>query len=217
MKIAHISDLHIDKNYKRNNFYKTLRLFEYIASHNYDHIIISGDITENAEDSAFEITRTLLKRYGWLDSGKLTLTIGNHDIFGGVHLAEDVMNFPKKCRLTDYDAKVNTFEKYFEETFRKTLKSPNGLFPFIKEFDEFVLISLNSIARYSILKNPFASNGEISAEQMETLNDIINKNDFYGKKKIAIAHHHFMEGYRQADNEAARQKKYHETVQQTGY
>lgn len=190
MKIAHISDLHIDKTYKRNNYFKTLRLLEYISENNFDHVIISGDLTENAEASAFEIARNLFKRFGLLDPRKLTLTIGNHDIFGGVHLAEDVINFPKKCRVTDYDAKVKEFEKHFAETFTGTIRN-NKLFPYIKEFDEFALISLNSIARYSVLKNPFASNGEISDKQMKALWELLIENDLKSKKKIVVTHHHF--------------------------
>lgn len=202
MKIAHISDLHIDKTYKRNNYLKTLRLFEYISDNNFDHVIISGDITENAEASAFEIARNLFKRFGLLDAKKLTLTIGNHDIFGGVHLAEDVINFPKKCKVTDYDAKVKEFEKYFAETFTGTIRN-NKLFPYIKEFDEFALISLNSIARYSILKNPFASNGEISDKQMKALWELLIENDLKDKKKIVVTHHHFCKNSLDEDDAGA--------------
>lgn len=192
MKIAHISDIHLDKNCKRKNYYRTLQLLEYIADNNFDHVIISGDLTENAESSAFELARKTLNRFGLLDPKKLTLTIGNHDIFGGVHLAEDVINFPAKCRLTDYDTKVRGFEKYFAETFTKTIRPIiHNPFPFIKEFDDFILISLNSIARYNMIKNPFASNGEISDEQLKSLGKLFGKNDFNGKHKIAIVHHHF--------------------------
>ncbi len=192
MKIAHISDLHLDKTYKRNNYRKTIQLLEYIADNKYDHVIISGDITENAEASAFEIARNLFKRYGLLNSKKLTLTIGNHDIFGGVHLAEDVINYPKKCKATNYEAKVNDFEKYFTESFKNIIRpADKKLFPFIKEFDEFILININSIAYYSMLKNPFASNGKISDVQLKPLEKLFSKNEFGGKQKIVITHHHF--------------------------
>jgi 3',5'-cyclic-AMP phosphodiesterase len=192
MKIAHISDLHLDKTYKRANYHKTVQLLEYIADSLFDHVIISGDITENAEVSAFEIARKLFKKYGLLNSKKLTLNIGNHDIYGGVHLAEDVLNFPKKCKSVNYDSMVTAFENVFNETFSGiTRLHIGGLFPFIKEFDEFILVNLNSIAHYSMLKNPFASNGRISEEQMESLEEIFHKHEFPGKHRIVATHHHF--------------------------
>jgi 3',5'-cyclic AMP phosphodiesterase CpdA len=191
MKIAHISDLHLDKTLKLN-YKKTMKLMEYIVDSGYDHLVITGDITENSEPSAFELARKMLKKYELLDRKKTSIVIGNHDIFGGVHLAEDVINFPTKCRNTDYDKKVNEFGNYFHETFENTIQPfKDNPFPFIKEFDEFVLIGLNSIAKYSVLKNPFASNGEVTVEQINAVEEYLNKNSYSGKHKIILAHHHF--------------------------
>jgi 3',5'-cyclic-AMP phosphodiesterase len=189
MKIAHISDLHLDKTYKRNNYHKTIQLLEYITDNNFDHVIISGDITENAEASAFEIARNLFRKFGLLNSKKLTVTIGNHDIYGGVHLAEDVINYPKKCKATNYEEKVNEFGEYFTETFTSTIRpAGNELFPNVKEFDEFILISINSIAHYSMLKNPLASNGKISEGQLKLLESLFIKDEFKDKHKIVVTH-----------------------------
>ena len=122
MKIAHISDLHLDATFKKENIKKTMHLLEYITDNKFDHIIISGDITENAETAAFELARNIFKRFGLFNSKKLSLVIGNHDVFGGVHLAEDVINFPAKCKTIDYNRKVKEFEYFFNETFDKTIK-----------------------------------------------------------------------------------------------
>jgi 3',5'-cyclic AMP phosphodiesterase CpdA len=135
---------------------KSLQLFEYIIDTGFDHLIISGDLTENTERSAFELTRETLKKFGLLNSGKLSMVIGNHDIFGGVHLAEDVINFPKKCKITNYQNKVSEFNYYFSETFERTERVNGNSYPFVKAFDDVVLIGLNTIAEYSLLKNPFA-------------------------------------------------------------
>lgn len=192
MKIAHISDFHIDKNYKKSNYRRSAKLLEFIAGNNFDHIIVSGDITENAEASAFEMTRNLFKKYGLLDHNKLTLTIGNHDIYGGVHLAEDVINFPSKCKTTSYEQKVNEFGEYYKETFRNTIRLfKNNLFPHIKIFDEFVLIVLNSNAKYSRIKNPFASNGEILSGHLEAAGKALEMPELKNKHRIVVTHHHF--------------------------
>lgn len=194
MRIAHISDLHLDKNYKKDNLINTLKLLEYISDSDFDHVIITGDITENAESSAFELARSLFKKHGLLDPDKLTLTIGNHDIYGGVHLAEDIVNYPGKCRSTNYQVKVQEFAYYFRESFanERIIKPGTGhVFPFIKEFDDFILAGLNSIAEYSMLKNPFASNGKIGFRQIEAIQNTLSKNKLNNKRIIALTHHHF--------------------------
>lgn len=191
MKIAHISDIHLDKYHKPLNYLRTLQLFEYINENRFDHVIISGDLTENAEKSSLEMARDLFKKFGLLKSQKLTVTIGNHDIYGGVHFAEDIVNFPAKCKKTDFDEKVKVFGSYFGETFSKKDIPGGKLFPSIKIFDEFVLINLNSNARYSMLKNPFASKGEITKEQLALIDGYFKLNIHGDKHRIAVTHHHF--------------------------
>lgn len=191
MKIAHISDLHLDANYKESNRINTLQLLDYISDSNFDHVIISGDITENAESTAFELARNIFKKYDLLRPDKLTLTIGNHDIFGGVHLAEDVVNFPSKCRKTNFHQKVKEFAHYFRETFSKNIYNSDNIFPFVKELDDVIITGLNSIAYYSIYKNPFASNGKISTSQIEQVGKILEERASGSKRRIVVSHHHF--------------------------
>ncbi len=192
MKIAHISDLHLDANNKRVNLLNTEKLLDHISANRYDHVVISGDITENAEVSGFELARKLFQKYGLLDPNKLTLTIGNHDIFGGVHLAEDILKFPSRCRAADFNEKVKTFCYFFREAFESTIKpAEDRFFPFIKELEEIVIIGLNSIAKYSPLKNPFASNGKISHEQTEAMHILLKEINTTGKKILVVSHHHF--------------------------
>ncbi len=191
MKIVHISDLHLDGVHKRTNYRKSLKLLEFASDNGFDHMIISGDITENAEKESLDLARRLFKRFGLLKPDKFSLVIGNHDIFGGVHFAEDVLNFPKKCKTTDYDYKVNEFNSYFKETFEKTHNLQKRSYPFIKELDNAVLFGLNSIARYSVFKNPFASNGEIEPEQLADFEKIAGSEKYNNKIKIAVVHHHF--------------------------
>lgn len=191
MKIAHISDIHLDKYHKPLNYLRSLQLLEYIKDNKFDHVIISGDLTENAESSSMEMVRNLFKKFGLLHPDKLTVTIGNHDIYGGVHYAEDILNFPAKCKNTDYNSKVNSFGDYFIETFPKKKSAASDLFPSIKIFDEFVLVNINSIAKYSPLKNPFASKGEITKEQLASVERYFNFNEHQQRHRIAVTHHHF--------------------------
>jgi Icc protein len=192
MKIVHISDLHLDAVYKQENYKKTLQLLQCIIDTGFDHLVITGDITENAEKSAFKLARRTLKKFNLLNPAKTTIIIGNHDIFGGVHLTEDLLNYPKKCKVANYTGKVEEFSSAFAETYNnvKTLNT-NSTYPFVKEFDEFVLLGLNSIAEYSLLKNPFASNGKISQEQINSAQELLKHGNYKNKKVIILTHHHF--------------------------
>lgn len=191
MKIAHISDLHLDAVNKKENLRNTLHLLEYIHSNNFDHVIVSGDITENGDTASFELARSTFQKFGLLDKDKLSLTIGNHDIYGGVFYAEDVLNFPGKCRRTNYYQKVREFAYYFRETFYGTKQNDEYIFPFVKELDEILLCGINSIDFYSSLKNPFASNGKISPSNTLRLGKLLAQYDESAKKRVFIAHHHF--------------------------
>lgn len=192
MKIAHISDLHLDKYYKQANLYNTKRLLEFIKDEKFDHIVITGDITENAEPSAFELARKLFLKHNILSPDKLTIIIGNHDIYGGVHLAEDVLNYPSKCRATNFSRQILQFEYYFKESFASCRNLTEGTpYPFCRIFDEFIFIGMNSIAEYSVFKNPFASNGKISKAQLSLLKELDKISGYGSRKRILLTHHHF--------------------------
>lgn len=192
MKIAHISDIHLTSFFKKNNLEKTKQLLKYALKHKFDHMIISGDLTHNADQEDFEILRDLFRQLDLLNPGRLSLVIGNHDIFGGPQTAEDVFTFPEKCKTVDYDRKVEEFGNYFSETFENCVYKPkDNYFPYAKVFDDNLIIGLNSIARYTKLKNPFASNGEITLEDFNKLTDILSKyGDKFGRR-ILVIHHHF--------------------------
>jgi 3',5'-cyclic AMP phosphodiesterase CpdA len=49
MKIVHISDLRIDAVNKKENSKKTKLLLEYINETNFDHLIITEDISESGD------------------------------------------------------------------------------------------------------------------------------------------------------------------------
>lgn len=191
MKIAHISDLHLDAVNKKENLRNTLHLLEYINSNNFDHVIVSGDITENGDSASCELARSTFQKFGLLSKNKMSLTIGNHDIFGGVFYAEDVLNFPGKCRRTNYYQKVREFAYYFRETFYGTKQNNEFIFPYIKEQDEILLCGINSTAFYSSLKNPFASNGKISSSNTARLGKLLAHHNESSKKRIIVTHHHF--------------------------
>lgn len=192
MKISHISDLHLSTFFKKNNLQDIEYLLNYVLKQKVDHIAITGDLTHNADPEDFLILRNLFKKFGILDPERLSIIIGNHDIFGGLQKAEDIFTFPEKCRNVDYHAKVIEFVDFFSEAFENCASiSASGFFPFIKIFNDVQFIGTNSIAEYSRIKNPFASNGEISLEKLNELSELLDQFDSTDSKRIMLIHHHF--------------------------
>ena len=134
----------------------------------------------------------MLQRYGFLNGERLSLVIGNHDIFGGIQKAEEILTFHEKCEGVHYKERVNNFISYFVETFDNCYYlSSKDFFPFAKRIDNTLLIGLNSVAPYSKLSNPFGSNGEISASQFGELYELLKTAENDVKYKIVMIHHHF--------------------------
>lgn len=192
MKLAHISDLHLNSFYRNSNIRGIKYLLKYALSRDSDHLVITGDLTDNAELSDLKILRSLFQSFNLLNGGRLSLTIGNHDIFGGVQTAEDIFLFPKRCTRIDYKKKVIEFVDYFNEAFENCVYiSKNNFFPFAKLIDGILIVGLNSNAEYSRVKNPFASNGKISAEQQAETDFILRRFKELGRTKILLIHHYF--------------------------
>lgn len=192
MKIAHISDIHLSYRYKSHNFDKLIKILEYVSGNSFDHLVITGDITHTAQKYDFQSLKEILKTFGMYNNQKTTIIIGNHDIFGGVVTAEDVYNFPIKCKNTDYKKQVNNFFNHFSELYENcSFPDPENVYPFIKTVGDVAFFGLNSIAEYSYIKNPLASNGKLCKKDFTVLKTAVNSVEIKSKFKIAIIHHHF--------------------------
>ena len=190
--IAHLSDLHLSAEHRRNHIRRTRQALDFVKKMRVDHTVITGDITANGEPADFRLARSLFASADLLDSAKLTVTIGNHDVFGGVHVAEDVLTFPKHCRATDEKARVREFAHAFQETFDRTLRpSEKRAFPFAKVIGEVALVVVNTVAGYSRLKNPLGSNGSVDDKSFDHMTELLESPLLRTKRKIVVLHHHF--------------------------
>jgi 3',5'-cyclic AMP phosphodiesterase CpdA len=192
MKIAHLSDLHVHSEHRPKNLLYTHRLIDYALKEDVDHLVITGDLTHNAEARDFKILRRTFEKFDLLRADKLSLVIGNHDIYGGVHFAEDILVFPERCLSTDFHNKIREFNYYFLETFDNVYRpAAEHPYPFAKEVNNTVLIGINSILKYSRLKNLFGSKGKVKKRQFKSLKTILEREEYRNKNKIIMIHHHF--------------------------
>ncbi len=189
MKILHISDLHINTLANDKSIEKTAHLFRHISGLAFDHLVITGDITDNGTDEEFEIFRELLSNYKLLDAGRTTAIIGNHDIFGGIQRADDILAFPERCRMTDFTTRQFLLQKTVPELF-ENCREQSPVYPFIKEIKNTAFCALNSCIPYSAFKNPFASNGCINDEQYNVLYEKLLDIQDSGKNIVILLHHH---------------------------
>jgi 3',5'-cyclic AMP phosphodiesterase CpdA len=190
-RIAHLSDTHVSPEFNRRNILKLKTLLSHIVDENYDHVAITGDITEEGEERDFRSVRRMLKYYGLLKYDKLTVTIGNHDIFGGIGRAEDILTTGKRFRSVNYSHKISLFEAFFRETFPIKAYKNERVFPFVKVIGPVVFVGINSVMPFHPLLNPFGSNGNVSKRQLQAIEKILGHPSIASLVKIALIHHHF--------------------------
>jgi 3',5'-cyclic AMP phosphodiesterase CpdA len=190
--IAHISDLHLSAENDRSNAKNAMELFKYLRKHKVDHILLSGDITANARAKDYKLARSIFKRYGLLDARRMSVVIGNHDIFGGIQRAQEILDFPRHCKKTPYRKKIKEFIKQFHELFQDCqFAIKNQPFPYFKSLGQILLIGFNSVAPYAAVKNPVGSNGKVKAEHIKKVDEILSSGRFKHRWKIMMIHHHF--------------------------
>lgn len=190
--IAHLSDLHLSAEHKRNHIRRTRRALDYINTIGAQHVVVTGDITADGTAADYRVARSVFASAGLLTPSRLTVTIGNHDVFGGVHTAEDVLTFPGRCAGIDAKAKVREFGEAFHETFRgAVMPSEKRVFPFVKVLGDIAIIAVNTIAPYSRLKNPLGSNGIVDDRAFAMLEELLQSPSLRSRRKVVALHHHF--------------------------
>ncbi len=192
IKIAHLSDPHINQKYHPEHLTRLESLLhDAIHKQQADHIVITGDISSNADERDLIATRDLFKKLHILDASKLTVVIGNHDIFGGPHLAEDVLGFPRTCRDCKYHHKISEFQRIFQPLF-KGVYYETSPYPFVKLVRGTAIIGLNTVAEHSQYRNPVGSNGAIDDHQFKTLQAIMDTPMVQNAKHRIVAMHHHL-------------------------
>ena len=191
-QIAHISDPHLSRQYYRENIKSFKMLLRSILDEGADHVIISGDIVSTADEDDYYLAREILSGNRLLDSSRLTIVPGNHDIFGGPHRAADILSFPQHIRSVDYARHTELFQNAFAETFLNVTRlEETSLFPFIKTTGPFNIIGLNSIPPWSFRHNPLGTNGMLDDRQFNSLEKLASSGILAGRTNIVAIHHHF--------------------------
>jgi predicted phosphodiesterase len=192
LKIAHISDSHVNERFHPEHLPRLKAVLEHaLDDQQADHIAFTGDITSNADERDLKACRLLFRDLGILSAERLSLVIGNHDIFGGPHLADELLQFPGRCSKRDYARHLKLFHETFSETFAGSEAPGGSPFPYAKVIGNVAVIGLNSVARQSALRNPVGSNGEIAERELDELVMLLKDKEIkHCDHRIVMVHHH---------------------------
>jgi 3',5'-cyclic AMP phosphodiesterase CpdA len=189
---AHLSDLHLSPDRYPERSVSFRASLDQSMKMGVDHIVITGDITNQARKIEFDHFTEIVNEYGLNDGKKMTVVAGNHDIFGGPYHAEDVLEFPSICKATDYAGRVAAFHRATEKLFAGSqFLSRDAVFPFVKIFGDVAFIGMNSVAHWSAMKNPIGSNGHVDDDQFELVESLLESTVLRGKRIFIAVHHHF--------------------------
>lgn len=188
--IAHIADPHINMRLFPQRLEHLRNLISAALKDGVSHIVISGDIASVPDVNYWKAVRVMFKELGVYHRDKLSLVVGNHDVFGGPHSAFELIRFQRTCAATDVRQNIRAFVEVFAELFRDTVHPEDGPFPFIKIVGSRAFIGINTVAAFTLRHNPCASNGEVMSEDVEWIDAMLSA--LPQTHNVVIMHHHFL-------------------------
>ncbi|MDP8998782.1 MAG: metallophosphoesterase [Myxococcota bacterium] len=195
MRIAHFSDLHLLSldgvpvrrfMNKRITGWVNLRLkrasihrSEYvraiareIGARDFDHVVVTGDLTNLALESEYDLARDVLERDLGLDPSRVTVVPGNHDVYTRGALS---------CRR---------FERYFAPWLIGDLPElavdvNGGFFPVVKLRGSVAIIGLSS----AVPRPPMVAAGELGLAQIAALHRVLEHPEVARRTAVLGLHH----------------------------
>jgi len=174
VKIAHISDLHISGMQDRRQLGFLDRMLDHFNTEGYDHLVISGDLSNSANPADWKIIREKLVSHGLYQWERTTVIAGNHDL---INLEEEMrfynaLNPLPRVRKKAFDRKVLEFCVFFQELITGE-EQGNKAYPFIKIINyssvKIAIAALNSVYPWYPADNPLGARGSISAGELRAL------------------------------------------------
>jgi 3',5'-cyclic AMP phosphodiesterase CpdA len=200
-RLAHLSDLHVSsdlsalrhrlRSWVRQSQAKNLlnlqAVIRDLASQEVDHLIITGDLTNNSRDASLESVREALGE--WNEPERLTIVPGNHDLsYRRRARGPAAVRRPRKLSQL-YGHFPTMFPREHPPELRHAKKEP---FPFVKTLagGKAVLIGLDTTGRLTTRAGPLNSFGTISRAQFRELRSLLKNPWLHDRIKIVAMHHH---------------------------
>ena len=194
VKIAHISDTHLSGKQDRRQVDELDRLFGYFKTAGYDHLVISGDLSNNADPEDWRIIRKKLEIHGFYHWDKATVVAGNHDL---INLEEEMrfynaLNPLSLVRKKVFERKLKEFCFFFQELITGEEQGGNA-FPFVKIINypsvKIAFAALNSVYPWYPADNPLGARGFITPGQLRALGQESVLSSLQGCFLVGLCHH----------------------------
>jgi 3',5'-cyclic AMP phosphodiesterase CpdA len=195
MKIAHLSDLHllalegvparrflnkratgwVNLRLKRGSVHRRAyveAIAREIAQRDFDHVVITGDLTNLALESEFQLARDWLERDLGLPPDRVTIVPGNHDVY------------------TRGAMRSRRFEHYFAPWLGSDLPElavdVGGVrFPVVKLRGPAAVVALSS----AVPRLPLVAAGELGEAQVRSLARILDHPEVLRRTAVLALHH----------------------------
>jgi 3',5'-cyclic AMP phosphodiesterase CpdA len=166
-----------------------------LAEHRVDHLVVTGDLTNLALESEFELVRTFLEKEIGLGPDRVSLVPGNHDAY------------------TRGAYKSRRFEHYFGAYISSDLPGATGVpevgrFPYARLRGSVAIIGLST----AVPRPPLVASGELGSPQRAALHSLLAHREVKSRFPIILQHHpwhnpptlraRFMGGLSDAEEEA---------------
>ena len=195
MKIAHFSDLHllslegvpvhrflnkrftgwVNLRLKRGSIHRAAyvrAIAREVARLDVEHVVVTGDLTNLALESEYELVRDLFERDLGLAPARVTIVPGNHDLYTRGALAS------------------RRFERYLAPYLVSDLPAlavdvGGGRFPIVKLRGEVAVVALSS----AVPRLPLVAAGELGGEQLAALARVLAHPDVVRRTVLVAVHH----------------------------
>lgn len=195
MKIAHFSDLHLlaldgvpmrrflnkrltgwaNLRLKRGSIHRSgyvRAIAREIARLGIDHVVVTGDLTNLALESEYELVQEVLEKDLGMPPSRVTVVPGNHDLY-------------TRGALTS-----RRFERYLAPYLQSDLPelavdAGGARFPIVKLRDHVALVALSS----AVPRAPLVAAGELGRAQIAALARVLAHAEVSGRTIVLALHH----------------------------
>ena len=185
VRIAVLSDLHIWSSVDEDSLDNALEAFDAAVATKPDHVVIAGDTFDcsTAFDEDSGRVRSALKKRGLWKPEKLSIVVGNHDIFHSPHRGSLIDRGLEWSNVRKGDAQ-GSYETFCEWAGalvpKKSRLSTDDIFPFEKRLRHVVLLGADTTARVTIK----SANGYWNREEDKALRGV----DTDGARTVLAIH-----------------------------
>lgn len=164
-------------------------MLEMIPALGVEHLVVTGDLTNLALESEFELVQRTLRR----SSVPVTVIPGNHDTY------------------TRGSVRAGRFEAYLGE-FMEGERVDDAAYPFVRRRGGVALIGVST----AIASLPLYAVGRVGAQQLDRLEAVLRATAEEGLARVVLIHHPVVDGVSEARHDLLDRDAFAEVIARRG-